>query len=139
MLIFEVNYFAVLLSTLLGMCIGFFWYHKKVFGLIWIRLVGLTPKKVKETSQDQMAVAMGSALINSFLVSFVIANLIVLLEVPHVVFALQIGLVFWLTFVFSTQFTQALYAKKDQRLVLIETGKDLIFYLLSSALLFFLH
>lgn len=40
---FNVNWLAVLVAALVSFLVGFAWYHKNVFGTIWMKEAGISP------------------------------------------------------------------------------------------------
>lgn len=61
----QVNWAAVLLATALSFVLGSVWYHEKVFGAQWMKLVGLKKKDLED--REGMVQLMGAA----FLVTLV--------------------------------------------------------------------
>jgi len=62
----EINWFSVALATITPIFIGFFYYHKAVFGKAWMETIGVTEQKVKDSNK---AVTFGFAIGLSFLLS----------------------------------------------------------------------
>jgi hypothetical protein len=58
----QINFLAILISSLIPMVLGFVWYNPKVFGNAWMTASGMTDEKIKNSN---MAVI--------FAVSFVLA------------------------------------------------------------------
>ena len=69
-----VNWYALIGATLVPSIVGFIWYNKKVFGQSWMTLSGLTEEKLKETN---MAKIMIFSLILSFLLAFILQNIVI--------------------------------------------------------------
>ena len=67
-----INYLAVLVSAVVAMAIGFFWYGT-LFGKFWMKLVGLTQEEVKSMKMTPLGAAIGG-LITSFLMAYVLAH-----------------------------------------------------------------
>lgn len=65
----KVNMLAVLLGTVASMVIGTVWYMPKVFGNAWMKMA-----KVK-MGDGSMAWSMGTAVVSSFLMAYVLAHL----------------------------------------------------------------
>lgn len=64
----NINWFAQIAATLSALVVGFGWYHEKTFGSAWMKMVGMTPEKARESN---MAVTMGLALVFAFMLSLV--------------------------------------------------------------------
>ena len=44
----NVNWLSMILATITPMFIGFFYYHKAIFGRVWMDSIGMTHKKAKK-------------------------------------------------------------------------------------------
>ncbi len=49
------------------MIVGFIYYHKSLFGKVWMETLGLTDEKIKEAN---MGMTMGISLVMAFLIAF---------------------------------------------------------------------
>ena len=65
----KVNLLAVLLGTVVSMMIGMIWYHPKVFGTAWMKMANV------KMGEGNMVWTMGTALLSSFLMAYVLAYL----------------------------------------------------------------
>lgn len=63
----NINWLSLLLSTLVPMVLGMIYYHKALFGKVWMSSFGLDEEKLKG---GNMAVMMAGALVMAFLISF---------------------------------------------------------------------
>ncbi len=70
---FDVNLIAVFVAALSAPLIGFVWYHPRVFGGMWVRLVNITPEAL-EIRKKRMPLLAFSAFVAAFLSAFVSAN-----------------------------------------------------------------
>src|SRR5687768_15383398 len=66
----EINWLAVVLATASSMLVGSVWYAKPVFGVMWMKMVGLNEKKAAKGAGK----AIGITLVVSFLTAFVLAH-----------------------------------------------------------------
>ncbi len=64
---FSMNWLAVIVSALVPLIIGAFWYHPKVFGSAWMKATGITEEKIKPASPLKAYII---ALIMSVVLSF---------------------------------------------------------------------
>ena len=67
------NIYAVLVSTLVTILVGFVWYNPKVFGTIWMNETGMTEEKAK---QSNMLKVFGLTLIYSFMLAFILPTIV---------------------------------------------------------------
>ena len=70
----EINFFALVLSSLSTLVVGFIWYHPKVFGTIWMNEAKLTENQMKGTN---MILLFGMSIFYAFLISFVLQFLVI--------------------------------------------------------------
>lgn len=57
------NFPAILVATIVTLPIGFIWYHKSVFGTVWMRESGVTEESARKAN---MIKVFGLTLILSF-------------------------------------------------------------------------
>ena len=65
------NWISMVLATITPMFIGFFYYHKKLFGKVWLDSISLRDKKTKKPNK---IVTMGISIVFSFFLSFILLN-----------------------------------------------------------------
>jgi len=111
----DIDLLTVLIAALAYMVIGGFWYSDLLFGAIWRKLVKTEKRKPK-----------GVQFLGSFLVAFIIAFFLALIQaflgVSTTVDGIYVGLVIWLGFVATTQFSAVIWAKKPVKLYLLDAG-----------------
>ena len=90
--LFDVNWLAVLVATLIPMAVGFLWYGP-LFGKQWLKLMEKTEDEVKENFSPFKAYGMST--IMAFFMSFVTANMINLLDDPGIVGAILLAVLLW--------------------------------------------
>ena len=92
-----------------------------------------------KTKTEEMRKTAGPAYLASLLAGFVSAFILALflneMHVQSLELALLVGLHVWLGFVATVQFTGALFAKQSMKLFGINTGYQLVSYLVMSAIL----
>lgn len=64
----QVNMWAVIVAAVASVVVGFIWYMPKVFGNSWMKMAKIDPKK------GSMAWSMGSVLLSSFVMAYVLAH-----------------------------------------------------------------
>ncbi len=71
----ELDWLAIGLSLLAFMILGFIWYAPWFpTGKVWMRNMGLDPRRLDKPSGGKMAVSMGLMALGSFLMMFVFAH-----------------------------------------------------------------
>jgi len=68
------NIYAVLVSALVTLVVGFVWYNPKVFGTIWMNETGMTEEKAK---QSNMLKVFGLTIFYSLLLSLIMPALVI--------------------------------------------------------------
>ena len=133
----NLNLFAVLVAAISTMVVGFLWYSPILFAKPWMREMGYDlndQAKVKEMQKSA-----GPAYFGSFLASLVTAFILALffhwLHVESVQYGLLVGFHVWLGFVATVQLTGVLFMKQSMKLFAINTGYQLVCYLVMGAIL----
>lgn len=93
MLSFSVNWLAVIVCAVANMIIGAIWYG--AFANPWMTGIGKTREEIEE---NQSFVPFAIAIVNSFLMAFILANVIAWSGATGLVGGLLIGLFMWLGF-----------------------------------------
>jgi len=132
-----VNLFAVLVSAVATMVLGFLWYSPVLFANPWMKLMGLDPNDKAKIAEMQKSAGPSyfMSLIASLLAAFVLGKLIAVAGFSTPVDGLKIGLVVWLGFVTTVQFTNALFSRQPFRLYMINTGYQFVCYAVMGAIL----
>jgi hypothetical protein len=133
----HINLLAVFVAALSTMVVGFLWYSPLLFAKAWMREMGYDPND--KTRMEEMKKSAGPAYGGSFVASLVSAFTLALilhgLRADDLHFGLMAGFHVWLGFVATVQFTGALFAKQSMKLFAINTGYQLVCYLLMGAIL----
>jgi hypothetical protein len=132
-----VNVWAVLVAAVATMVVGFLWYSPALFANSWMKLMGYDPNDKAKIAEMQKGAAPSyvMSLVASILAAFVLGKLISLSGFSNAVDGLKIGLVVWLGFVTTVQFTNALFSRQRNRLYMINTGYQLVSYVVMGAIL----
>jgi hypothetical protein len=133
----QLNWLAIFVAAVATMVVGFLWYSPLLFAKAWVREMGYDVND--KTKMDEMKKSAGPAYAGSFVASVISAFTLALIlhglhaEDQH--FGLMAGFHIWLGFVATVQFTGALFAKQTMKLFAINTGYQLVCYLVMSAIL----
>ncbi len=132
-----VNLFAVLVSAIATMVVGFLWYSPALFANPWMKLMGYDPNDKAKIAEMQKSAGPSyfMSLIASILAAFVLGKLIAVAGFWTAIDGLKIGLVVWLGFVTTVQFTNALFSRQPFRLYIINTGYQFVCYAAMGAIL----
>ncbi len=132
-----INPWAVLVSAIAAMVIGFLWYSPMLFATPWMRLMGMDPNdKAKIAEMRKSAGKMyGLSFVASIVSAVLLAKIIDISSINSVPYGMKIGFAVWLGFVATVQLTGALFGKQPTKLYLINTGYQLVCYLAMGAIL----
>ena len=132
-----VNLWAVLVSALATMVAGFLWYSPALFAKPWTILMGYDPNDKAKIAEMQKSAGPAYAMstVVGILSAFVLGKLIAVAGSTTAVDGLKIGLVVWLGFVTTVQFTNSLFSHQRNKLYLINTGYQLVCYVAMGAIL----
>ena len=133
----HINLLAVFVAAISTMVVGFVWYSPLLFAKAWMREMGYDPNdkaKIQEM-QKSAGPAYGGSFVASLVTAYILALLLHELGADNVHLGLAIGFHVWLGFVATVQFTGALFMKQSMKLFAINTGYQLICYLVMGAIL----
>jgi Protein of unknown function (DUF1761) len=137
----NLNWLAILVATISTMVVGFLWYSPILFAKPWMREMGYDPNDKSKTQEMQKSA--GPAYAGSFLANLLSAFTLALIlhgmrgEDLHG--GLMLSFHVWLGFVATVQFTGALFMKQSMKLFAINTGYQLVCYLVMGAILTLWH
>ena len=132
-----VNLLPVLVAAVATRVVGFMWYSPLLFAKPWMALMGYDPND--KAGLEEMRKSAGKSYAISFVASlvsaFVLAKIITIATVNSVPYGRKIGFAIWLGCVATVQLTEVLFAKKPAKLFLINTGYQMVCYLVMGAIL----
>ncbi len=133
----DVNLYAVLVCGVAVMVVGFVWYSPLLFARPWMKLMGVDPddKAKLAEMQKNAGPSYGISFLAALVSAFVLGKVIVMSSVTSPLYGMKIGFAMWLGFVTTVQLTAVLFAKQPRALYLINTGYQLVCYLVMSAIL----
>jgi surface polysaccharide O-acyltransferase-like enzyme len=132
-----VNIWAVLVCAIATMVLGFLWYSPALFANPWMVLMGYDPNDKAKLAEMQKSAGPTYAMsfVASILSAFVLGKIIAVSGETNAIDGLKIGLVVWLGFVTTVQFTNALFSRQRNKLYMINTGYQLVCYVAMGAIL----
>ncbi len=132
-----VNLWAVLVCAVADMALGFLWYSPVLFANPWMKLMGYDPNDKAKISEMQKTAgpSYGMSFIASFLAAAVLGKIITISTVTTPLYGMKIALAIWLGFVTTVQLTGALFTRQPAKLYAINTGYQLVCYMVMGAIL----
>lgn len=124
-----VNLVAVGLAGIASMILGFIYYSPMVLGKPWMKEKGLSEEKLKK-AQKEMGKWYGLSFVVSLITAYVLAHVMFLsanyFHYDAVMTGLTSGFFMWIGFILPTQVTAAIFGDKNFKLLVIDTGYQLV-------------
>ena len=133
----HLNWLAILVAAISTMVVGFLWYSPMLFAKAWMREMGYDPNdkaKIQEM-QKSAGPAYAGSFLASLLSAFTLALILHGMREGNLHLGLTLGFHVWLGFVATVQLTGALFMKQSMKLFAINTGYQLVCYLVMGATL----
>lgn len=123
-----VNVWAVLVSALATMVVGFVWYSPLLFARRWTILMGYDPDDKAKLAEMQKSAGPSYmlSLVASVLSAAVLGKIIGIATIHTPLYGIKMGLAVWLGFVTTVQLTNALFMRQPAKLYAINTGYQLV-------------
>jgi hypothetical protein len=104
-----VNLWAVLVSALTTMVVGFVWYSPLLFARPWMVLMGYDPNDKAKIAEMQKSAGPSyvMSLVASILSAAVLGKIIAIATINTPLYGMKVGLAVWLGFVTTVQLTSA--------------------------------
>jgi surface polysaccharide O-acyltransferase-like enzyme len=132
----SVNYLAVLVSGIVIFVLGGLWYSPVLFAKPWIALQGKTEEQMRAGARSSsMPLMYGMAFLCGLLIAWALAVVINHFTNPSAVRGAEIGAFCWLGFAGATSFASALFSMKPRALWLIDSGYNLVCFVIAGAIL----
>jgi hypothetical protein len=133
----SLNWVAILVAAISTMVVGFLWYSPLLFAKPWMREMGYDPNDKAKTEEMKKSAgrAYGGSFVASLISAFTLALIFHGLRAEDWHFGIMASFHIWLGFVATVQFTGALFAKQSMKLFGINTGYQLVCYLVMGVIL----
>jgi hypothetical protein len=132
-----VKLWAVALAGVATMVIGFLWYSPLLFARPWMVAMGYDPDDKARIAEMQKSAGpmYGISLLASLISAFVLAKVLVGMTIYSALYGMKIGFAVWLAFVATVQLTDKMFGQRPMKLFLINTGYQLVCYVVMGAIL----
>ena len=137
----EINYWAVLLSAIVNMGLGFAWYGP-LFGKKWMSLSGISEQQIEEfkkAGKNEMNKQYAIAFVAALVMALVLAEFVVFAEnyllLYGVGLGIKVGFMAWLGFVVPVTLSSVLWEKKPWALWGLNAGYYLVLLLVTGVIL----
>lgn len=125
MVVFDVNWFAVVIAAVVAMAIGAAWYSKSLFGKSWAKEMGISDSRLKNM-QKNMGRTYGVAFVGWLIMAFVLANAMTAFAAVTIASAVVLAFWLWLGFMLPLMVGTILWEGKSQRLLSINASYNLV-------------
>lgn len=135
MLGIDVNYVSVFIAAVIYMIIGALWYSPFLFAKPWMKLSGMTEKDMKDAQANGMTKTYLISFITALVSAYVLSLFIAISGATNIDEAIKIG--FWTSigFIATTRLTDVLFEKKPLKLYYIDTGYNIVGFLVMAIIL----
>lgn len=127
----EINYLAVMVTTLASMILGTIWYAPRVFGKEWMKLIGLTEQDTKENRGAPMVLMM----VGSLVAAYVMAHFVGFTNATTLADGARTGAWIGIGFVFTAAMGESIFSQKPARLLAITGGYQVVNLIMIGAIL----
>jgi len=138
---YDINYWAILVSAIAFFALGSLWYTKILFGDAWIESIGKTMKQLeKEKANSNMAKSFGIMFIAGLLMAYVTAHLVDLMvfvypDTEKITLGVITGFWVWLGYIASYVLTAVAFEDRPWKYYFINTGYWLVGALMMGVML----
>jgi hypothetical protein len=135
------NFAAILVSAIATFMLGGLWYSPVMFAKPWMLAHGydLNDKEKMEAMKKSAGPKYAAAFVAGLLAAVIMARLFFSLEVHDAMRGVKIAVAVWLGFVATVQLTGTLFSGKKMQLFFIDSGYQLVCYIITGAILAVWH
>ncbi|HJQ10352.1 MAG TPA: DUF1761 domain-containing protein [Gemmatimonadaceae bacterium] len=138
-----VNWLAVIVAAVVIFLLGGLWYSPVLFAKRWIALHGRTEEQMRaDAARANMPVMYLLAFICALIIAYAMhVAASAFLPQPGtsglgwILQGVELGLFCWVGFVLPTSFATALFSMKPRQLWMIDTGYNLVSFILAGAII----
>jgi len=131
----HLNFLAVLAAALSTMLVGFLWYSPLPFAKPWMKEMGYDTNDTSKAGERTKFAGYAGSLAASVVSAFVLALFLHWFRAETAYAGALVGFHAWVGFVATVQFTGALFTRQSMKVFAINTGYQLLCYLVMGAIL----
>ena len=133
----NIDYFIVLIASLVNIGIGALWYSPYLFGKHWARLLGvnLDDNVQMEKMRKSAKYAYVIVFINTFIMGITLASILYNLSVETTGKAIWWALVLWAGFIVTTSLTNNMFTKRPKKVWLIDVCYHAVAFIAMAVIL----
>lgn len=126
----QINYLAVFAGGIISFLLGALWYSK-LFARQWMAEMKMSEEELRKQNKP---INYFSSFILGLISSFILANIIMYLEIHTLIEGIEIAILCWIGFTGATSYAQNMFAGKSQKLWMINSGYYLISFIINGAI-----
>jgi hypothetical protein len=132
----QIVFLPILAAGIANIVVGAVWYHPRVFGGLWMRLINATPNMV-ERGKKNMSLHVVTAFFAGMVVAYVMNYFGIAWGVTGWFGAVQLACVCWIGFVAPTFLGMVIWEQKPMALYFISAGYWLVAFIVMALVLLF--
>lgn len=125
---------AVVVATIAAFMVGFLWYSPALFGGLWMQAHGYTPEHM-EAAKSTLGRTYGISFVCQLVMAVVLSELLYRTSTVGAAGGAGLGFLAWLGFAATIGLTANLFAEAPLVLYGIDTGYQLVYLVVMSAIL----
>ena len=129
------EFWPVLVTAIISMAIGAFWYSPLGFGKVWTTLMGFSDEAMQKAKEKGMGKTYLASFIGTLVMTYVLGIFVVALERVTFTQGAQLGFWIWLGFVATTFLNSVLWEGKPLKLYAINISHYLAVLLVAGGIL----
>ncbi len=129
------NYWAILVATIIQILLGMFWYSPIGFGKPWMKSLGKTLADIEAQKGKGMALSYIFMIITAFIMTYVLAHFVDYANATDAMGGLVAGFWIWLGFIATSSLGMVLWEKRSLSWYAITSGYYLVSLLITGAVL----
>ncbi len=128
----HLNYLAIFVAGIVQFAVSGLWYSPVLFANSWTSLVGMTGEQRQKAN---MPALFGTAFLSELVTAYVLANFVALNSSHTFLAGAVTGTLCWLGFAGATSHASYMFSGKPHKLWLIDSGNNLVGFILAGGLL----
>lgn len=117
----HVNLIAILVATVIGIAIGFFWYSSRVFGQAWARFNEFTAEDINPNPWLYLI-----NFVATLIMAYVLAQFVFFFDANNATEGALVGFWTWFGFTFTTSLIDYIFTGRSMKAYAITYGYQLV-------------
>lgn len=131
---FDVNFWAVLVATVVSMVLGGLWYSPLLFGNVWMNMMGIKKPDMKG-KESQMIQGYLAGFLSALVTNTILAIVISLTGMAGISGGIVVAFLVWFGFVATYSFGSVLWESRSPSIWVLNNAYNLISLLIAGAII----